>query len=164
MSGEIAKAVSNTVVFYVGLGDQFDDDRRLVREGNIRHSGHYLPPGLRKDSGDLGETSAPTVSTMRDPRRSAANSEAKDVDMSTIDTRMLAGTPIPATPIVERAIELARQKCEPYLFNHVMRSWLFAVRIGQLKGIAHDPEVVALATLLTMLRSTKASLGRAALK
>ena len=84
--------------------------------------------------------------------------------MSTIDTRMLAGTPIPATPIVERAIELARQKCEPYLFNHVMRSWLFAVRIGQLKGIAHDPEVVALATLLTMLRSTKASLGRAALK
>ena len=45
-----------------------------------------------------------------------------------------------------------------------MRFWLFAVRIGQLKGIAHDPEVVALATLLTMLRSTKASLGRAALK
>jgi hypothetical protein len=68
--------------------------------------------------------------------------------MNANNTRMLAETPIPATPIVERAIEFARQKCEPYLFNHVMRSWLFAVRIGQLKGIKHDPEVVALATLL----------------
>jgi hypothetical protein len=68
--------------------------------------------------------------------------------MNTIDTRMLAETPIPATSIVERAIEFARQKCELYLFNHVMRSWLFAVRIGQLQGIEHDSEVVALATLL----------------
>jgi hypothetical protein len=32
MSGEIAKARNHTDVFYVGLGDQFDDDRRLVRE------------------------------------------------------------------------------------------------------------------------------------
>jgi HD domain-containing protein len=68
--------------------------------------------------------------------------------MTAIDTHMLAETPISATPIIERAIEFARQKCEPYLFNHVMRSWLFAVRIGQLKRIEHDPEVVALATLL----------------
>ena len=68
--------------------------------------------------------------------------------MTVIDTRMLAGTPIPATPVVERAIAFAQQKCEPYLFNHVMRSWLFAVRLGQLKDFAHDPEVVALATLL----------------
>jgi hypothetical protein len=29
-----------------------------------------------------------------------------------------------------------------------MRSWLFAVRIGQLQGIERDPEVVALGTLL----------------
>jgi len=68
--------------------------------------------------------------------------------MTAIDTLILADTPIPATPIVERTIEFARQKCEPYLFNHVMRSWLFAVRIGQLQGIEHDGEVVALATLL----------------
>jgi hypothetical protein len=74
-------------------------------------------------------------------------SEVKDTD-NTIDTRMPAATAIPATPIVERAIEFARQKCEPYLFNHVMRSWLFAEQIGQLQGIEHDPEVVALATLL----------------
>ena len=68
--------------------------------------------------------------------------------MNAIHTRLLAETPIPATPIVEQAIEFARQNCEPYLFNHVMRSWLFAVRIGQLQGIENDPEVVALGTLL----------------
>jgi len=67
--------------------------------------------------------------------------------MTAID-HMPAETPISPTPIIERAIEFARQKCEPYLFNHVMRSWLFAVRVGQLKGIEHDAEVVALATLL----------------
>ena len=32
MSGEIVRARSYTDVFYVGRGDQFDDDRRLVRE------------------------------------------------------------------------------------------------------------------------------------
>jgi hypothetical protein len=68
--------------------------------------------------------------------------------MTANNTHMLAETSISATPIIEQAIEFARQKCEPYLFNHVMRSWLFAVRIGQLKRIEHDPEVVALATLL----------------
>jgi HD domain len=68
--------------------------------------------------------------------------------MNAINTRLLAETPIPATQIVERAIDFANQKCEPYLFNHVMRSWLFAVRIGEIKRIEHDAEVVALATLL----------------
>lgn len=32
MSGEIAKDRSYPGVFYIGLGDQFDDDRRFVRE------------------------------------------------------------------------------------------------------------------------------------
>ena len=36
----------------------------------------------------------------------------------------------------------------PYLFNHVVRSWLFAARIGQLRNIEHDAEVVAVGTLL----------------
>jgi hypothetical protein len=39
MAGEIASARSYTGVFYVGLGDQFDDDRRLV--GRQRQS--YRP-------------------------------------------------------------------------------------------------------------------------
>jgi hypothetical protein len=68
--------------------------------------------------------------------------------MKPINNRFLAGIEVPATSIVERAIDHARQTCEPYLFNHVMRSWLFAARIAQLKSIEHDAEVVAVATLL----------------
>ena len=65
-----------------------------------------------------------------------------------IDRQALAGIQVPATRIVDRAIEYARQKCEPYLFNHVVRSWLFAARIGQLQKIEHDAEVLAVGTLL----------------
>jgi hypothetical protein len=45
-------------------------------------------------------------------------------------------------------MEHARDTCEPYLLNHVIRSWLFATRIGQIKAIEYDGEVVAIATLL----------------
>jgi hypothetical protein len=68
--------------------------------------------------------------------------------MKSINSRTLAGIEVPATPIVERVINHARQTCEPYLFNHVMRSWLFAARIAQLKSIEHDAEVVAVGSLL----------------
>jgi len=68
--------------------------------------------------------------------------------MRPIDNQMLAGIEVPATAVVDRAMEYARQKCEPYLFNHVVRSWLFATRIGQLQSVEHDAEVVAVGTLL----------------
>lgn len=68
--------------------------------------------------------------------------------MTDMSSRMLAGVSIPDTPLVTRAIEYARDKCEPYLFNHVVRSWLFAARLGQIEGIEHDAEVVAVGTLL----------------
>lgn len=55
---------------------------------------------------------------------------------------------VPESVLVDRAIRYARQKCEPCLFNHVMRSWLFAVRLGQRRGIVHDAEVVAVGALL----------------
>src|SRR5262245_6220769 len=71
-------------------------------------------------------------------------------------TRVLAGVIVPDTPLVARAIELARKHSEPYLFNHAMRSWLFAVAIALLRGTAHDPEVLAVATLLHDLGLTKA--------
>ena len=45
-------------------------------------------------------------------------------------TRTLAGIVVPDTPLVSRAIEYARKSTEPYLFNHSMRSWLFAVAIA----------------------------------
>jgi hypothetical protein len=71
-------------------------------------------------------------------------------------TRLLAGIAVPDTPIITRAIEYAREHSEPYLFNHVMRSWLFAVAIAQLKAAAHDPEVLAVATVLHDLGLEKA--------
>jgi hypothetical protein len=60
----------------------------------------------------------------------------------------LAGIEVPTTAIVDEAVAYARRACEPYLFNHVMRSWLFAVRLGQVQGMAFDGEVLAVATLL----------------
>src|SRR5215475_14950097 len=68
--------------------------------------------------------------------------------MTEFAMRSLAGVAIPDTPLVARAMEYARANCEPYLFNHVVRSWLFAVRIGQIRNIDHDGEVVAVGALL----------------
>jgi hypothetical protein len=74
-------------------------------------------------------------------------------------TRLLAGIAVPDTPLVSRAIEYAREHSEPYLFNHVMRSWLFAVAIAQVKKASHDPEVLAVATVLHDLGLAKAFNG-----
>lgn len=68
--------------------------------------------------------------------------------MTAPDFRTIAGVLIPDTPVIAKAIEHARTHCESYLFNHVMRSWLFAARLGQLRGGPHDGEIVALGTLL----------------
>jgi hypothetical protein len=45
-------------------------------------------------------------------------------------------------------IEYAQRLSEPYLFNHAMRSWLFAEAIGRKNGIDYDREVVAIGTIL----------------
>ncbi len=71
------------------------------------------------------------------------------------ETRVLAGITVVDTPLISRAMEFARAHSEPSLFNHAVRSWLFAVRLGQLQGIQHDPEVVAVATLLHDLGLTE---------
>lgn len=62
--------------------------------------------------------------------------------------RLLAGVAVPESSLIDEAIAYARKACEPYLFNHVVRSWLFAARLGQLRNIEHDAEVVAVGTLL----------------
>ena len=55
-----------------------------------------------------------------------------------VATRLLAGVLVPDTPLIARAIDFARERSEPYLFNHVMRSWLFAALIAQRKQTPHD--------------------------
>jgi hypothetical protein len=74
-------------------------------------------------------------------------------------TRILAGIAVPDTPLVSRAIGYARDSCEPYLFNHVMRSWLFAVMLAERKGAPYDGEVLAVATLLHDLGLAKTFSG-----
>jgi len=63
-------------------------------------------------------------------------------------TRLLAGIEVPDSPIITRALDYAKQYSEPALYHHAVRSWLFAVRLGQLQGVEQDAEVVAVATLL----------------
>ena len=76
-----------------------------------------------------------------------------------IPMRLLAGVAVPETPLVTRAIAYAREHCEPYLFNHVMRSWLFAVIVADLRKATYDAEVLAVATVLHDLGLAKAFEG-----
>jgi hypothetical protein len=61
---------------------------------------------------------------------------------------LIAGVSVPDTPLVTAVVGYAQQVSEPYLFNHAMRSWLFAETIGRMKGVNYDHEVVAIGTIL----------------
>lgn len=74
-------------------------------------------------------------------------------------TRVLGGITVVDTPLITGAMDYARAHSEPYLFNHAVRSWLFAVRLGQLQGIPHDAEVVAIGSLLHDLGLTSSFTG-----
>jgi hypothetical protein len=74
-------------------------------------------------------------------------------------TRVLGGITVADTPLITRALDYARAHSEPYLFNHAVRSWLFAVRLGQLEGVSHDAEAVAIGTLLHDLGLTDGFTG-----
>lgn len=74
-------------------------------------------------------------------------------------TRTLGGITVSATPLITTAMDYAQAHSEPYLFNHAVRSWLFAVRLGQLQKSAVDAEVVAIGTLLHDLGLTPSFTG-----
>ena len=78
-----------------------------------------------------------------EPHHDTASSAA-----STLPTQRLAGVAVADTGVVERAFCFAQAQYEPWLFNHVMRSWLFATLLGQREGLAYDAEVLAVITLL----------------
>lgn len=44
-------------------------------------------------------------------------------------TRIVAGIPVPNTPIVNTAISFAHDNLATSTFNHVMRSWLYGQAI-----------------------------------
>ena len=68
--------------------------------------------------------------------------------MQSANTMILASVSVPETPLVHQALGYARRECEDYLYNHVVRSWLFAARLGQIRSVDHDAEVLAIGTLL----------------
>src|SRR4051794_31576157 len=70
------------------------------------------------------------------------------VNRDASQTRLIAGVSVPDSPLITAVIEYAQRLSEPYLFNHAMRSWLFAEVIGHLKAIDYDREVVAIGTIL----------------
>jgi hypothetical protein len=64
------------------------------------------------------------------------------------EQNVIAGVSVPNNPLISAAIEYAQRVSEPYLFNHAMRSWLFAEAIGRVKELDYDREVVAVGTIL----------------
>src|ERR1700733_11548320 len=60
------------------------------------------------------------------------------VDRDASQTRLIAGVSVPNSPLITVVIESAQRPSEPYLFNHAMRSWLFAEAIGRKKEINYD--------------------------
>src|SRR6266403_2088381 len=61
---------------------------------------------------------------------------------------VIAGIKVPDTVLVRDAIDLSRSASEPFLFNHVMRSWLFGVLLSESAERAPDAELLAVATIL----------------
>lgn len=60
----------------------------------------------------------------------------------------LAGIKVVDTLLVRDAMELARESSAPYLFNHAMRSWLFAALIAEGAKPTPDPELLAVSAIL----------------
>src|ERR1700745_526326 len=70
------------------------------------------------------------------------------VNRGASETRLIAGVSVSDGALSTAVIEYAQRISDPYLFNHAMRSWLFAEAIGRIKGIDFDREVVAIGTIL----------------
>jgi hypothetical protein len=64
---------------------------------------------------------------------------------------------LPDSEICRAAIEYARTASEPFLFNHVMRSAIFADMIGQRRGMRYDRELLCVAVVLHDLGLTAAA-------
>src|SRR5688572_30506683 len=91
---------------------------------------------------------APMNDEMVKDRQAAAASTTAPNSRNAPPTRLIAGVDVPDGPLVAAAIEYAQRLSEPYLFNHAMRSWLFAELMGRTRGLDYDREVVAVGTIL----------------
>ena len=73
---------------------------------------------------------------------------------------VLAGIKVSDSALVREAIELAKTSSSPFLFNHVMRSWLFCVLAAEKAQAKPDPELLAVAAVLHDLGLTERHAGR----
>jgi hypothetical protein len=73
----------------------------------------------------------------------------------------IAGVRIPDSPMCQAATELAQSLSAPFLFHHVMRSYVYAELIGRRRKAAYDSEVLYVATALHDLGLTSIAPVRA---
>lgn len=73
----------------------------------------------------------------------------------------IAGIQLPDTPLCQAATQLAQSLSAPFLFHHVMRSYVYAELIGQRRKAAYDSEVLYVATVLHDLGLTSIAPVRA---
>jgi HD domain len=66
-----------------------------------------------------------------------------------------AGIKVPDTALIRDAIDLSRSLLEPFLFNHVVRSWLFGILLSEAAEVAPDAELLAVAAILHDLGLTE---------
>ena len=83
-----------------------------------------------------------------DMRAATWTESSGEIRREVVGARLMAGVSVPDSPLITEVIEYAQKLYDPYLFNHAMRSWLFAAKIGQSKGLDCDLEVVAVGTIL----------------
>jgi hypothetical protein len=78
----------------------------------------------------------------------ASTESAGEIRRDALGEHPIAGVSLPDSALITEVLEYAQRLYDPYLFNHAMRSWLFAAKIAQSKGIDCDLEVVAVGTIL----------------
>jgi hypothetical protein len=89
-----------------------------------------------------------TKSVDVDMQAAASTESSREIRRDVLGARLIAGVSVPDSPLITEVLEYAQKLYDPYLFNHAMRSWLFAAKIGQSKNIDCDLEVVAVGTIL----------------
>lgn len=61
-----------------------------------------------------------------------------DMASDTLPTRVLAGVAVPDTPLITKALDLAKEHSTDYTYNHIVRSLLFGFLIAD--KIPHTKE------------------------
>src|SRR5205809_6322568 len=58
---------------------------------------------------------------------------------------------LPDSPAVRDAYDQAEAESQPWLFNHVMRLWLYSAQLARLRAVVTDAVLVLVAVLLLYL-------------